>query len=159
MPGELGEDARLDPVRRVGAGVKVLRENLAAFGMGDEIGEQCVEMRSRHGAVIVPPDRALGRLVANDEFILRAAAGMNAGFGDQRAAGGDFRLAAAQGFAIKMGRSQIPMDGGKVLEAEPIGAVTRVENPALSHFRLPRLGVAALNMKRRSTNAPQYFSL
>ena len=44
--------------RRVGAAVEVLREQRLALGVGEEIGEQRVEMLDRHRIVVVPPDDA-----------------------------------------------------------------------------------------------------
>ena len=60
VPGEFGEDAGLDPVFRVGAAIKVLREEFLAFDMLDEVGEKIVEVLLRHFAVAVPPDRVFG---------------------------------------------------------------------------------------------------
>ena len=37
MPGQLGEDPRFYPVFRIGAAVEVLREQLLAAGMRDEV--------------------------------------------------------------------------------------------------------------------------
>ena len=58
MPGVFGEDARAQAQRRVGAGVEILGEQRLALGVGDEIGEQRVEMLDRHRVVVVPPDDA-----------------------------------------------------------------------------------------------------
>ena len=40
VPGVLDEDARVEPVRRVGAGVEVLHEQLARLGVRREVGPQ-----------------------------------------------------------------------------------------------------------------------
>ena len=93
MPGELGEDAGLDAVFRIGAAVEILGEELLALGVGEEILVQQVELRRRQLAVLVPPDRLLGVLVADDELVLGGAAGVDAGLGAQRAAFDDLRLA------------------------------------------------------------------
>ena len=60
------------------AGVEVLGEQRLTLGVGDEIGEQGVEMLARHRIVVVPPDDALGLGVADDELVLRAASRMHA---------------------------------------------------------------------------------
>ena len=44
MPGELGEDARLYPVFRIGAAIEILREQLLAARMRDEIVVQQLEV-------------------------------------------------------------------------------------------------------------------
>ena len=45
MPGKLGEDPRFYPVFRIGAAVEVLREQLLAARMGDEIVVEQLEIR------------------------------------------------------------------------------------------------------------------
>ena len=92
MPGELGEDAGLDAMGRVGAAIEILREELLALGMLQEIAEQRLEMLRRHRAVVLPPDGAVGRGIADDELVLGRAAGMAAGIGDERAARGRARI-------------------------------------------------------------------
>src|SRR5207253_10845998 len=55
-----------------------------SFGVRDEILEQQVELVGGELAVLLPPDRLLGAGVADDELVLGAAAGMDAGLGAQR---------------------------------------------------------------------------
>ena len=76
MPGVFGEDARPDAEGRVGAAIEILGEQRLALGVGEEVGEQRVEMLDRHRIVVVPPDDRIGVGVADDELVLRAAAGM-----------------------------------------------------------------------------------
>ena len=94
MPGVFGEDARLDAEGRVGAAVKILGEQRLAFGMGEKVGEQDVEMLGRHRGVVVPPHDRVGVCVADDELVLRAAAGVDAGVGDERPVLRDMRFMA-----------------------------------------------------------------
>ncbi len=47
MPGELGEDPCLDPVFRIGAAIEVLREQLPAARMGNEVVVEQLEVRLR----------------------------------------------------------------------------------------------------------------
>jgi len=84
MPGELGEDACLDPILGIGAAIEILGEQPLALGMSEEILVQQIELLGRDLAVLVPPDRLLGLAVANDELVLGAAAGMDAGLGGER---------------------------------------------------------------------------
>ncbi len=134
MPGEFGEDAGLDARRRLGGGVEVLHEQLAALGVFDEIAEQGLELIGRDCAIVVPPDGFFGRSVAHDELVFRAAAGVHAGFGDQRAASGDPRLAAAQRFAVELRRLQVPVNRRQVVKSEAMHAIGRVECPSLPHL-------------------------
>jgi hypothetical protein len=82
MPGVFSEDARAYAQLWIGAAVEILSEQRLAFGVGDEVGEEDVEMLDRHRIVVVPPDCALGVRVAHDELVLRAASGMRARVGD-----------------------------------------------------------------------------
>ena len=109
VPGEFGEDAGAHARFRVGAGVEVLDEQLAAFGVGDEVGEQHVEVLARHRVVAFPPDRVLGRRVADDRLVFRAAPRVDAGLGDQRAALGDHRFVAADRLGVKLRRLMVPV--------------------------------------------------
>ena len=86
MPGELGEDAGLDAVLRIGAAIEVLCEKGFALGMGDKIVEQIVELFFALFAVAVPPHRILGRRIDDGMFVLGRAAGVMAGFGAECAA-------------------------------------------------------------------------
>src|SRR5580700_9180015 len=86
MPGELGEDAGLDAVLRIGATIEILGEQGLALGMGNEIMEQIVELLFALFAVAVPPHRVLGGRVDDRVFVLGRAAGVMAGCGAERAA-------------------------------------------------------------------------
>ena len=108
--------------------------------MSDEIGEQRIELLYRHGVVVVPPDHRFGLGVANDELVLRTAAGMCAGLGDQRPAHGDLRLAELQGVFIELRRAQIPMDGGQVAKAKTVRAEVSIVLALLDHHTLPIAG-------------------
>ncbi len=87
MPGEFGEDAGLDPMRRIGAAIEILREQRHAFGMREEIGVQRCELFRGDRLVAGPPHVLVGGGVANREFVLGAAAGELAGIRAQRAIG------------------------------------------------------------------------
>ena len=136
MPGVFGEDAHAHAGFRIGAGVKVLREQLASARMVDEIAEQRLEMLGRHRVVAFPPDRVLGGRVTDDRFVFRAASGVGGGLGDERAALGDDRLVAADRFGVELRRVMVPVQSGEIAEAERLRAISGVEDASLPHFRL-----------------------
>ena len=134
MPRVFGKDARLYAQRRVRAAVQVLGEQRLVFGVGEEVGEQQIEMLDRHRVVVVPPDDRIGLGVADDEFVFRAAAGVHAGVGDQRAVLGDMGLMFLQRELIKTGSGKIPMHRGKIGETEAVCAILLVPFACLNHL-------------------------
>ncbi len=56
VPGEFGEYAGLDAIVLVGAAIEVLGEKFFAFGVGEEVGEEIVEVFFGDFFVVVPPD-------------------------------------------------------------------------------------------------------
>src|SRR5262249_16129259 len=95
--------------------------------------EQEVELRRRELAVLLPPDRLLGVLVAHHELVLGRTAGMDAGLGAQRAALDQVRLAVANGVLVERGLRQIPMDRGGIIEAELGSGVSAVPETGFLH--------------------------
>ena len=133
MPGVFGEDARAHPRFWIGAGVEILGEQFASFGVGEEVGQQHVEVLARHCVVAVPPDRVLGRRVADDRLVFGTAAGVDAGLGDERAALGDDRFVATDRLSVKLRRLMVPVKAGEPAEAERLRAMSGVEVASLLH--------------------------
>src|SRR5215471_13336479 len=133
MPRELGIDARFDPVFRIGAAVEVLGKELLALAMRDKIIEQKIELGGRKLAVLFPPHRLLGLLVADDELVLGATAGMNAGLRAQRATVYELRLAVGDGVFVEQRFREIPVNRGQISEAELIGAMGTVPQTRFLH--------------------------
>src|SRR5438477_7445402 len=111
--------------------------------MGDHIVVKQLKIFGGELAIAVPPNAILGQRVGNGEFVLRAAAGMDAGLGAEGAAMHKRALAVSDRVLHQNGVEQIPMNAGEVLEAEFIGAVravphTRCLHPSLRFYRLPR---------------------
>ena len=73
---------------------------------------------------------SVGRRVADDELVLRRAAGVLAGLDGQGAAGGNAAFAAANGVLVKRMRAEVPVHGGG-LQPDPGQAGLRV---AMSRF-------------------------
>ena len=126
MPGVFGEHARPDAEGRVGPAVEILGEQRLALRVGEEVGEQNVEMLNRHRGVVVPPDNRIGVGVADDELVFRAAAGMDAGVGDERSVGSDTRLVVAHGVLVELRRAEAPANARQTAEAEAIRAIVGV---------------------------------
>jgi hypothetical protein len=57
-----------------------------------------------------PPDPILGAVLANDELVLRGAAGVDARVDRKRPALGDRRLPAREGVGVELGGGRIPVD-------------------------------------------------
>ncbi len=110
VPGELVDHAHAHPVLLLRAAVEVLHEQgLARRQRGEEVGLERGEMLGRHAGVVVPPDRRFRLGVADDELVLRRAAGMLAGLDHQRAVLGEQALAAAHGMLDQLGRAEVPV--------------------------------------------------
>ena len=140
MPGQLGVDAGLYPVFRIGAAVEILSEQGLAARMRDEIVVEQLEVGLGDLAIAVPPDGVLGQRVDDGVLILGRAAGMHAGLRADRAALDQRRLPCCDGMLVERRRGQIPMHRAQPLEAEFIGTVGAVpqtrflhESPSTTH--------------------------
>ena len=109
MPGEFGEDAGLDAVGRIGAAIKVLREQRHAFGMLEEVGIERGELVRGDRLVAGPPHVLVGGRIANRELVLRTAAGELTGVRAQRTIRRQHRLARREGVLIELRRTEIPV--------------------------------------------------
>src|SRR5215813_1223642 len=108
MPSELSEHAGLDAIFRAGAAVEVLYVKLPALRVLKKILVQQFELGRGQLAVLFPPDGLFGVLVADDELVLGAAAGVDAGFGAQRAALDQMGFAVGKRMFVKRSFGQIP---------------------------------------------------
>ena len=133
VPGELGIDPRLDAILVIGAAIEVLGVQRFAFGVGDEIVEQQLEFVGRQTAVLFPPHRLVGRIVDDDELVLGTAAGVHAGFGTERPAMDDVAFAIGDGVFDQDRVGRIPMNRGKVFQAEFFNAMRGVPQTRFLH--------------------------
>ena len=111
VPGELGENARPQPMRGIGTGKKVLHVQLASLSMTAEIGQEQIELGGRQRLVIFPPHAILGRRVANDELVLHGATGVGAGIDDKRTARRETALAPANRQLDQAGFAKVTLNG------------------------------------------------
>ena len=93
MPGLLGDDPDWQAVPGIGAADEILHEKVTIPGVGDEVGVKSLECRRLHCAVVAPPDGRGGGVVTDNELVLRRAAGVLAGRGDERAIAAELGLA------------------------------------------------------------------
>jgi hypothetical protein len=127
----------------IGAAIEVLRVELLALGVLEEIGEQHVELLRRKLAVLLPPDGLLGLRVADHELVLGRAAGVDAGLGAERAALDDMTFPGGDRVFVELLGGQIPVDAGQILQAEPVRAMRTVPKTRLFHARPPPTSAAA----------------
>ncbi len=84
VPGELVDHADTGAVFGLRAAEQVGDKQIAPVReRRHEVALERGEMVRRHAGVVVPPDRPLGLVVADDELVLRAASGVLAGFHHQ----------------------------------------------------------------------------
>ncbi len=140
VPGVFGEDADLDAVGVIGAAIEVLREQLLAFAVVDEVGQERVEVLARHLAIAVPPHRVPGEVVDDRVLVLRAAAGVMAGLRAERAAGNDCALTRTNSVLVERRLGQIPIYFGEIFKTEFVGAVGTVPHTRFLHEFLPTGG-------------------
>ena len=151
MPGKLGEDAGLDAEGRIGAAIKILREQRHAFGMLEEILVECFELLRGDRLVAGPPHVLVSQGVANGELVLWAAAGEHAGVRAQRAIGCQHGFARAQRVLVELRRAEIPVYALEFFEAGFVGAEGTVMHARLLHEEPPRTRISPA---RKPLNAP-----
>ena len=114
----LGDDAGGQLVLRIGASQEVLHIEALQPGMGHEVLLQGLEGGAAQGLVVVPPDGVFGGLVAHDELVIGAAAGVLAGRDGKTAAFGHQAFAARHGLLIEHRRRRIPGNAVDPAQAE-----------------------------------------
>src|SRR5262249_6958307 len=114
MPSQLGEHAGLDAIFGVGAAIEVLNVKLLTFRVLKKILVQQFELGRGQLAVFLPPDGLFAVLVANDELVLGAAAGVDASFGAQRAALDQMDFVVRERMFVKGRFGQVPVDRSKI---------------------------------------------
>ena len=111
VPRALGDDADGDPVRGVGAREGVDDVDVArAETLGDLVAQPLEGVLRDVGVDVAPPDPILGARLADDELVLRRAAGVDAGVHDQRAAFREAPVAVRERVRVELGRRRMPVD-------------------------------------------------
>ena len=101
----VGDDADGDPVLRVGAGERVDDVEVALAEVRGDLLAQPVELLLGDlGVDVAPPDPVLRARLADDELVLRRAAGVLAGVDRERAALGQPSLAALERVRVEQRR-------------------------------------------------------
>src|SRR5215472_13869812 len=111
--------------------------------MRDHVVIEQLEISLTEVAIAAPPNRILGERVDDNVFVLRAAAGMDAGLGAEGTALHERAFAISDRMLHQNGVGQIPMNAGETLETELVGTVRAVPHTrfhlSLRFGRLPRL--------------------
>ena len=122
--GMVRDDADGDPLLRVGAGEGVDDVEVAVADVRDDLLAQPLEMLLRDLRVdLAPPDPVLGARLADEELVLRRAAGVLAGVDGERAALGEPAVARAQRMRVELRGGRVPVDGA--LGLDPVDTKTR----------------------------------
>jgi hypothetical protein len=95
MLSQLSDDAHWQTVGGVGAAESILDEKFSVLGVVKHCRIERIEMRRRHGLVVVPPDLLFAGGVAHYEFVSGGTAGVLAGEDDHSAVLGDMTFLAA----------------------------------------------------------------
>src|SRR5215472_8484631 len=113
--------------------------------MRDHVVIEQLEISLTEVAIAAPPNRILGERVDDNVFVLRAAAGMDAGLGAEGAALHERAFTISHRVLHQNGVGQIPMSAGEILETELIGAIRAVPHTRFYHLKPPLwpLGAAA----------------
>src|SRR5215467_645851 len=126
MPGQLSKHAGLDTIFRIGTAIEVLSVELLALRVLKKIPAQQFELGRGQLAVLLPPYRFFGVLVADDELVLGAATGVDAGFGAKCPALNQISFAVRKRMLVKRRLGQIPVDSSKTRKPKPVGAMGAV---------------------------------
>ena len=111
LGGQLVDDAERFGIFGVGSGKTVKQEDLPLLQIGDDLFVQCVKPFLRDGAVhFAPGDLIVHSGGVYDELVVRAAAGVFAGFDHQRAGIAEGSFPAAQSVLCQLCRGEIPID-------------------------------------------------
>src|SRR5262249_17524772 len=102
-------------------------------GMREKVVVQEVELGGCELAVLFPPHRLFGLLVANHELVLGGAAGVSTCLGAKRAAVHDEAFAIGNRMFVKRGLGEIPMDAGQTFETKFFGAMGAVPQSCFLH--------------------------
>ena len=133
VPGVFGDDADRQAMRRIGAGVAILDEQLAALDVGEQVAPQRLELRRIDRPVDAAPRDARGGVAGlDDELVVRRAPGMRARPARQRPAVGDQAVLTPHGLFVEFGRRQIPIGPREIDDPE------RLQLPVPPQRRLPR---------------------
>jgi hypothetical protein len=135
VPGVFGENPGLEPMARISAAIKILRKQLLALGMGEEVAIELLELLRRDRPVVVPPDDSLRFCVLDDELVFGRAAGMHAGIRRERPAIGELGLSGRDRPFVEAGSRDTPMHGLEAFQAEFVGAERAVPCTGFLHGR------------------------
>jgi hypothetical protein len=150
VPGELVDHSNREAVLGIGAGPRVEDVELAFLHVSHHVAMEEIELLRLDRTVDrAPVHVALAGRVADDELVVRGAARVLTGAGDERALRGELSFSAPQRFLVQPGRAQVPVDASGTDNPERFQAVRPLD--LHRHTRqLPRWSAA--DVPRRATD-------
>ena len=107
-------DPHRQAIGRIGAGVKILDEQLTPLKIGEHALAQALKALGRDRLVdLAPPHRFLGSRLFDDVFVARRAAGKCAGIDREAATRGNLALAAPDRMLVEHRHRLVPMHGSR----------------------------------------------
>ena len=110
VPGQFRHHPHIQPMHRVGPGIKVLHEIVAALHMGQHVRMQPVEPLGRHRRIVLPPDRLFHRRRTHHMLVLGRASGELSGRYEEGPTLAQTPLAALHGLFHKAMLKEIVID-------------------------------------------------
>jgi hypothetical protein len=158
VPGALRDEADREALFGIGAGGEVLHPELLRGEMSAHPLEEGLEARGIERLVdAAPGDLRFGRLIADDELVLRGAARVGGSVDHERAADPDPTGAATEGLFVEAGGQVVPVDRGGAVQAQGLQGRRRRRRAAHDGPFCPRGGTARQDSagKRRVSTVPK----
>jgi len=123
MPAALADQPHRQAILGVGAAEDVLDEGLAALKIAEHALIHALEHCLGDRPVdVAPGDIVFARRLLDDVLVLDRAAGMDAGIGDEAAAGAEHPLATAHCVLVEQRNREVPMDRAEIAQPMPVEA-------------------------------------
>ena len=136
LPCVLVDDTHVDAVPRIGTGIAVEHEKIAALEVALDLTEEAFETFRLDCLVDgAPPDVRFAARFFDHKFVVRRTAGVHSGVGHQRAFSGDVGFPTGDGLFVEAGRRQVPVDGAGVGDAVDFEAVAADERTGILHHK------------------------
>src|ERR1039457_5849568 len=160
VPGLFRDDPDGHAVVRVGGGVAILHEHVAALQETRDSREERAELLGAEGAVILsPPDVVFSGLLADDELVGRGARGMFAGGHDDRAEMGNASLSPENNLLVQRRSGEIPVDAVQVGQPVVCQAINAGQLAGFGQRRRRKIEIWVHRQSLTSLRSPRKSSL